>query len=316
VPGEGESLQGQAIEWLMRLEGEPEGSALRAEFEQWRAQSEGHRRACAAVELVWGTSRQLAPLSTERRESARAVRPWLRFRYGATVIAASALAACIAFFAVPALQIRLQADYVTATAELRELLLEDGSRVALDASSAIAVDYTTAQRGIRLLTGQAFFEVAPSKERPFVVSTGGIEVVVTGTAFNVATSESGVAVAVQSGAVNVLKDDAKKLSSLSAGQRIMVTRSGVRQDTVDPRDVSTWRARYIVVYDVPVREIVEQIGRHVPGMIVFGDARIANSRASGIIDLHNPADALRALIDLQRGRVTTISPYLTVISSP
>lgn len=316
VPGRGESLQGQAIEWLMRLEGEPEGSALRAEFERWLAQSDGHRRAYAAVELAWGTSSGLAPLTPERREAARAVPPWRALRYGRAALAVTALAACLAFIAVPALQLRLQADHVTTTAELRDLVLEDGSRVALDAGSAVAVDYTASQRGVRLLAGQAFFEVVSSRQRPFVVAAGGIDVVVTGTAFNVATSEGGVAVAVQSGTVNVLRHNAEKLASLGAGQRVRIAaKSGVAQDNVDPQDVTAWRDRRIVVYDVPVREIVEQIGRHMPGMIVFADSTIADSLASGIIDLKNPADALRALVDLQRGRVTTLSPYLTVISS-
>ena len=52
-----------------------------------------------------------------------------------------------------------------------------------------------------------------------------------------------------------------------------------------------------------------------PGMIVFADSRIADSLVSGIIDLDRPDDALRALVDLQQGRITRISPYLTVISS-
>lgn len=316
VPGRGESLQAQAIEWLMRLEGEPEGAALRAEFERWLAQSDSHRRAYAAVELAWGTSSRLAPLTPERREAARAVPPWRRLHYGGAALAVTALAACCAFFAVPAVQLRLQADHVTATAELRDLVLEDGSRVALDAGSAVAVGYTAAQRGVRLLAGQAFFEVVPSRERPFVVAAGGIDVVVTGTTFNVAKSEGGVAVAVQSGTVNVLRHNAENLASLGAGQRVRVAaKSGAAQDNVDPQDVTAWRDRRIVVYDVPVREIVEQIGRHMPGMIVFADSKIADSLASGIIDLKNPADALRALVDLQRGQVTTLSSYLTVISS-
>lgn len=316
VPGRGESLQGQAIEWLMRLEGEPEGSQMRADFQRWLAQSADHRRAYSAVEAAWGMSSRLAPLTPERREAARAALPWRRLRYGGPLLAVTALAACLAFFAVPALQLRLQADYITATAELRDLVLEDGSRIALDAGSAVAVDYSAKQRGVRLLAGQAFFEVVSSEQRPFIVVAGGIDVVVTGTAFNVATSDGGVAVAVQSGNVNVLWHNAQRIASLGAGQRVRVgAKSGAVQDSVDPRDVTAWRGGRVVVYDVPVREIVEQIGRHMPGMIVFADSKIADSLASGIIDLKNPADALRALVDLQRGRVTSISPYLTVISS-
>ncbi|WP_296342612.1 FecR domain-containing protein [Reyranella sp.] len=78
-------------------------------------------------------------------------------------------------------------------AEFRDLVLEDGSRVALDAGSAIAVDYTASQCSVWLLAGQAFFEDVPSRQRPFVVAASGIDVEIAGTAFNVATSENGVA---------------------------------------------------------------------------------------------------------------------------
>ncbi|TBR24221.1 MAG: hypothetical protein EPO10_25815 [Reyranella sp.] len=64
-----------------------------------------------------------------------------------------------------------------------------------------------------------------------------------------------------------------------------------------------------------MRDVVGQVGRRMPGMIVFADSRIADSLVSGIIDLDRPDDALRALVDLQQGRVTRLSPYLTVISS-
>jgi transmembrane sensor len=69
------------------------------------------------------------------------------------------------------------------------------------------------------------------------------------------------------------------------------------------------------VYDAVLRDVVEQIGRHTPGIIVFADSKIAGSLVSGIVNLERPVDALRAVVDLRQGRVTTISPYLTVISS-
>lgn len=315
APARGQSLQGQVIEWLMRLEGAPDDPTLRAEFEGWLSQSDGHRRAYAAVQQVWGTSTRLAPLSTGRREATRAERPWHRLRSRRVALAAIAIAACLAFLAVPALQLRLAANHMTGTAELRDLVLEDGSRVALDADSAIAVDYTADRRGVRLLSGQAYFEVTPSTARPFVVTAGSVDVTVTGTAFDVATSSASVAVAVQSGSVRVTRHGSEALAALSAGQSVKVASgSAVSRGAIEPLDVGAWRERRLVAYDAVLRDVVEQVGRHMPGVIVFADSRIADSRVSGIVDLQRPADALRALVDLQQGRVTTISPYLTVIS--
>lgn len=318
--GQAQPLQGQVIEWLMRLEAAPGDTALRAEFEAWLSQSDSHRKAHAAVERVWRNTAELAPPTAARREAARAPRPWARMRAKVrprrTALAVVALAACIAFLAVPVLQLRLAADHMTGTAELRDVVLEDGSRMTLDGESAVAVDYTAARRDVRLLSGQAYFAVTPSARRPFVVTAGAISVLVTGTAFSVGMSDAGVTVAVQSGTVTVARNGNETLAALAVGQRLKVSSSGqLRRGAVGPDEVGAWRSRRVIVHDAPVREVVEQIGRHMPGVIVFSDGRIAESLVSGIIDLDHPSDALRALVDLQQGRVTRISPYLTVISS-
>lgn len=314
APAKGDSLQGQVIDWLMRLESAPGDAVLRAEFESWLSRSETHRRAYAAVEPVWGASAGLPPLTPARREASRAGRPW--YRKPVSMTAGAALAACVALFAVPAIQLRLAADHMTGMAETREVVLEDGSRIALDAGSAVAVDYAEARRSVRLLSGQAFFEVMPSPRRPFVVSAGRVDVTVTGTSFDVAKSDAGVAVTVQSGSVNVTRNGAGRVAALTAGQWVRVAGDGpVSGGTMVPDDVAAWRDRRLVAYDAVLRDVVGQVGRRMPGVIVFADSRIADSLVSGIIDLDHPDDALRALVDLQQGRITRISPYLTVISS-
>lgn len=314
APAQGDSLQGQVIDWLMRLESAPGDTVLRAEFESWLSRSESHRRAYAAVEPVWDASTGLPPLAAARREASRAGRPW--YRRPVSMMAGAALAACVALFAFPALQLRLAADHMTGTAEMRDIVLEDGSRIALDAGSAVAVEYAEARRSVRLLSGQAFFEVTPSARRPFVVSAGQVDVTVTGTAFDVAKLETGVAVSVQSGSVNVTRGGAGEVAALTAGQWVRVADEGpVGRGMMAPDDVAAWRDRRLVAYDAVLRDVVGQVGRRMPGVIVFADSRIAESLVSGIVDLDRPDDALRALVDLQRGRITRISPYLTVIAS-
>jgi transmembrane sensor len=87
--------------------------------------------------------------------------------------------------AVPAILIRIQADYVTTTGENRLVSLADGSKITLGADSAIASRFTDDVRRIILLSGEAFFEAAPDSSRPFVVESGGVDVTVFGTEFNV-----------------------------------------------------------------------------------------------------------------------------------
>lgn len=310
APADSQPLRAEVVEWLMRLEATPQDAALRAAFDSWLAESEKRRAAYAVVEPVWRLSADLdPPLETVRP---RAARPWR-----GAVAAMGALAAAIALVFLPTLQLYLQADHLTGVAEQRDVTLEDGSKVALDAGSAIAVRYGAGRREIDLLSGQAFFEVATNRSRPFVVHAAGVDVTVTGTAFSVGASDSGVTVAVQSGSVDVaVAEGARQTASLGRGDRVRVNRAGdVARGQVAPEEVASWRGRQLVVYDAPVRDVVDELARHRGGRIVFRDSAIADRLVNGVIDLSRPREALQALVELQQGSMIEITPYLSIISS-
>lgn len=314
-PSKGPALRGQVAAWLLRLEEAPDDQALRAEYEAWLAQSEHHRKAHDTITSLWRNAEELgstapAPLPAK---IARLTPRRPRAQYLAWGLAA--VAACLAILALPAVQLRLSADHLTSVAELRQVVLEDGSRVSLDAASAIAVLYKVKQRTVTLLAGQAFFEVVPSAERPFVVSASGVEVTVTGTSFSVGTSSTGIAVEVKTGTVSVSREG-KLLADLAVGQRARIAPDGMTtKGNVSPDEVAAWRDHRLVVYQATIRDVVEQIGRYLPGAIVFRDQEIADRLVTGVIDLSRPDEALQAVVEMQKGKVATVTPYLVVISS-
>ena len=67
-----------------------------------------------------------------------------------------------------------------------KVLLPDGSTVLLNGGSKLYYDYefSGSQREVRL-DGEAFFDVVKQKNRPFIVHTGKIDIIVHGTEFNV-----------------------------------------------------------------------------------------------------------------------------------
>lgn len=74
----------------------------------------------------------------------------------------------------------------TRNGERTSFLLSDGTRVSLNAESKLLFPEKFS-KGLRQveLSGEAFFEVAPDREAPFVVHTADLDVRVLGTAFNV-----------------------------------------------------------------------------------------------------------------------------------
>lgn len=314
-PSRGSPLLGQVVAWLLRLEEAPDDQTLRAEYEAWLAQSEHHRKAHETITLLWRNAEELGSLAPASGRSEVARRTLRRPGVRGFVWGAAALAACLAMLTFPAIQRRLAADHSTSVAETRQIELEDGSRVSLNAASSIAVVYRANQRAVTLLAGQAFFEVAPSAERPFVVSASDVRVMVTGTSFSVGTSSAGIAVEVETGTVKVSREGTL-LAGLEAGQRARIAPGGATmKGTVTPDEVAAWRDHRIVVYQATIRDVVEQIDRYLPAAIVFRDREIADRRVTGVIDLKRPEEALRSVVDMQKGTVTHITPYLVVISS-
>lgn len=319
TPATSQPLRAEVVEWLMRLEEAPDDATLHAGFQAWLAENDQRRAAYAAVEPVWRNSANLLPSSAipvavvSRVEAGPTRRAWRR----ATVAAIGAMAAGLMFVFLPVLQVRLQADHRTSVAEQREIVLEDGTKVALDADSAVAVRYGAARREVELLSGQAFFEVLPDRNRPFVVVAAGVAVTVTGTAFSVGTSASGVTVAVQSGNVDVsTTQDAQPAAHLTRGDRLQISRDGkIAKGQVAADEVASWRNRQVVVYDMPVRDVVEQLARYRSGVVIFRDSAIADRLVTGVINLDRPTEALQALVALQQGSMIEVTPYLSIISS-
>jgi transmembrane sensor len=259
------------------------------------------------------TWRRLADVARPTPAAVRVARPRWRRTVAATAVA---LAACVALYFFPALQMRVLADHTTGVAELREVVLEDGSVVHLDAGSAISVKYGAAGRDVALLGGQAFFEVSSLQGQPFRVRSGDVTVTVTGTAFSVRSSERAVFVDVQSGTVEVSSGKAAP-AVLARGQRAVVDRASGRivQGEVAPTEVASWRSRRLVVHDTTLDDVIEELGRHHAGLILLPNRKLGRQLVSGVFDLTRPVEALTALAESQNGKLTEITPYLLVISA-
>jgi transmembrane sensor len=318
---EGDPERAEAFEWLMRIEAAPGDASLRAALDAWLAGNDARQRAYRSVERMWRVSGGLAADYAGHVPAVAAGevhRLEVRHRRNRRLFgfAAAALAACLFLLCLPTLQLRLAADHLTGTAELRDTTLEDGSIVHLDAGSAITVHYGASRRQVRLLAGRAFFEVVPGADRPFVVSAGDVTVTVTGTAFDVRSSSDAVSVAVQSGTVQVALVDNQASATLTPGERLDIDRKVGRmtKSDVPPQDIAAWRQRRLVVDGVPLAEVIDELGRHYDGAIVVRDRALAARRITGVFDLRRPIEALQAVVRAQQGSVTEITPYLQIVS--
>jgi transmembrane sensor len=318
----------EATHWLVALQEQPGSQEVRRNFDAWR-------RSSALNEAAWAEVRQLADVAqTMVPAYADRWRPLVAHRRRGTagpgrptvshtgyrrqlVVAALALAACVALFVVPSLLQQLQSDYVTATAELRKLSLPDGSEVTLAPASAIALSFDAGERRVRLLSGEAFFEVRPEASRPFLVTARSVEASVLGTRFDVRMDRDGVTVAVAEGSVRVesavgLRGHAEKLL---AGQGVRVAWTGAALPSpVSAELVGAWRDGRLVAQDQSLREAIDQLRRYYAGTILLTNASLGEKRVTGAYNLADPEDALRGLARAHGARVRRITPWILMIS--
>lgn len=300
----------QAMDWLLRVSEAPHDRVLRTALDRWLAADPAHRRAFDHAGRAWQVLGDVAPAPAERPAPRRRV----------AALAGLALAACLALVLVPDLLIRAQADFTTTTAEAREIILEDGSRIDLAPESAVTIRYAEDRRDVALLAGEAFFRVTPDADRPFTVENGGVAARVLGTAFNVRAVPDTVDVQVAEGRVRVTyaDKDPSFRADLTPGQGVHVARrTGAAVETRRaPADVALWRDGKLFVADATVAEVAAVIDRYQPGWIAIVDGDLAAARVNGLYDLTNPEAALRALVQPAGGRVTRVSPYLHVLTGP
>jgi transmembrane sensor len=310
-----------AMDRLLRLQAAPGDASLRADIAAWCKADPAHARAWRRAQETWDAVAEVSPAYVAewpaRKPAAAGAGRWPRLRLA--VATGAAIAACLLLFFIPGLVPGLHADHATRTAELREIVLADGSRVSLGPRSGLDVRLRPGRREADLLEGEAFFEVAADPHRPFVVAAAGVEVAVVGTAFDVRVSPTAVAVAVRSGLVDARNaGDGTAPVRLAAGERAVVDRATRRlhRDKVEPGEVASWRDGRLFVDGATVAEVVDELGRYSAGWIVVADSRLASQRVTGLFDVKDVDRALAALVQPFGGQVRGVTPLLRILSGP
>jgi transmembrane sensor len=189
--------------------------------------------------------------------------------------------------------------YETGVGEQRLVQLEDGSRVRLDTRTRIEVVMSSHLRQIRLLSGQAYFEVAHDAARPLVVIAGRTRVRAVGTRFDVRKDGGQVRVTLVQGVVEVGQGlGAAAPVRLKAGQAVTSDGSVGVPTAADAAAATSWTTGRMVFNGVPLRAAVAEVNRYSRRQIVL-EARGPGERAvTGVFDSGDTAAFLAAVCEL------------------
>jgi len=172
-------------------------------------------------------------------------------------------------------------DYTTLATryqQVRKVLLPDSSVVWLNSATHLTFpENFTINREIRL-SGEAFFDVKPDADHPFVVLAGNTSAKVFGTSFNIsAYPEAGeLRISLKTGKIAVEYGDHTQKTLLPGQLMVYNKESGggeVMQEETGEMDV--WTAGRMVFYKTPLREALAQIEARY-GLRIIYDQTITN----------------------------------------
>lgn len=285
------TTEAQAIDWVVRQR-DPHFDDWDG-FADWLAEDPGHAAIFDALASLDQDLDALPPatLPAVDIDDAPARRPRRSVWFGGAIAAA-----LVAAISLPGLNIFGSGQRIeTIAGEHRTIEMADGSRIEINGASIVELDKKR-PRFARLETGEAMFHVTHRNGDPFVVETGGAQIVDLGTAFNVVRRDRHTSVAVSEGVV--LYNPSRHKLRLVAGQEVD-TRDGdaatPRVRDVDVANVGGWRTGLLVYNNAPLSVVAEDL-RRTAGMTitVAPEAAGASFRGALIID----KDRRRTVADL------------------
>jgi transmembrane sensor len=217
----------------------------------------------------------------------------------------AAAAASVAAVGVLTYAYLMPTYYRTTRGEVRLTPLSDGSTITLNTASVVAVRYTPLTRDVRLIEGEALFDVAKDSSRPFVVSAGGSRVRAVGTSFSVRrVGVEPTQVLVQEGIVDLFgggpADDVPiRLPANTRG--IAFDKPGPSGSAIkialDPADVArrlAWRQGKIALEGITLAQAAAEFARYSETRIIIDDPSVARLTTTGLFSAHDPAGFARA----------------------
>jgi transmembrane sensor len=211
---------------------------------------------------------------------------------------------------------------ITTLGQYHTVSLSDGSRVQLNADTRIEIEYVRKQRKIRLLYGEALFEVARDPTRPFVVSTPLSQIRAVGTAFLVRLQNSDLEVTTTEGTVALLPAGVGSAAiRVDAGRTLVVTASKSESKVrhLSAREIQrrlAWRDGFYDFVRTPLSEVVNEMTRHSALKIEITDRQLAALEFDGVFRFTETESLLQALEELHGLRVEPISEQRIRISPP
>jgi transmembrane sensor len=292
-------IEEEAAQWTWRLDDEAFTAADQQAFEAWLRQDARHRRVFEEMSKVWSALDGLA--EAKRSEMIADCASASPLAHGAPASWRMSAAAAVLVLVAAGFWWLRQGNEIqtiaTAVGQQRNVTLVDGSIVTLNTNTIVETDLSRSLRQIYLRKGEAHFQVAHDRSRPFLVHAGDAVVRAVGTEFEVRLrSDQHVDIMVNEGRVEVqasMPAGAPQASgvasqsatrALAAGEQLSTASTGYAVQRVTPAQLSSemaWREGAIIFDGQSLAQAIAEIERYTDARIVVTDPEVAALRVGG-----------------------------------
>ncbi|KAA3509565.1 hypothetical protein CPJ18_06540 [Agrobacterium rosae] len=316
----------QALEWFIIIHaGGPPSAAEREAFQEWLAACPNHAEALERVKNLWScpetlvVSKKLQDAnetvpSTSNKPKNPANDAGVRRRYALAAVASIVMVAgtsqmILAFNGSP------KADFTTQVGQISTVKLPDGTTMQLNSDSAVALDFSATKRGVRIIQGEAWFDVVHNQSVPFRVTGQFTTTTVVGTAFDVRLGKNDDTVTLERGSVYLAhqRENIRPVY-LAPGQTARATDQHILDPLPTDKDEAlAWREGRIVFTEKPLRQALDEISRYWNSQVFVLNRSILDIPVSGNYRVDSAKEALNGIVSAVGGKVTYLPGGITII---
>ena len=309
----------QAIDWMVKLRAGTPDARLQERFTAGLLMDRAHRQAWDTLQERLGDTfkpfRTLDQRLPGQAGEARQVllKPQASRRDALRVIAGlGLLGGGLLLDSKTQLGESLLADLHTARGQRQNFNLADGSRLSLNAESAVDLRFNDRQRLVILRRGELVIDVAPDANRPLIVRTAEGEIRALGTRFLVAQEADASRLVVLQHSVEArLFDGTTRV--VKEGQAALLSTRNVTLASDDERGRAEWLNGRLNVLDESLEQVIDALRPYSRGFVRVAP-EVRGLRVQGVFPLDAPDRTLDALAETLPIRINRYSPWLIMIS--
>ncbi len=190
----------------------------------------------------------------------------------------------------------------------KTIQLQDGSEIMLNANTSLrfAEDWQNKVSREVWLEGEAFFNVAPSKQQNFIVHTEKGKVEVLGTEFNVMQRKDDLEVTLVKGKVQLKLPNQTKIN-MQPNDQVRITNQTIDQTQIDVKTVTDWKDNKMIFKNASIKSIIRRVENNFGWKVELKNQEVLKRKINASIPENNPKlllEALSAIYDLKIKKIS------------